>query len=154
MLDTILSTLPSMRKEDIAQVQAMAATLLGNTNNIDKNKDYAEEQLYDSIQKALKRKHIPTHPYVAFKKTTYIGKYRKGVKQVDEFITSNWPELHRSERKKVYPLLIRLIIDDISKYDIPCTVGSVSRHLERAPALFNTAFPNYIESGLQYWVIK
>lgn len=46
-----------------------------------------------------------------------------------------------------------LTIDNLQRLNIPITLRTLSNQAERFPALFDAAFPGYVQSGLMRWVL-
>ena len=114
MLDNILCNLPSMSHTELKQIHTMTTTLLGNTKPREKSTNYAkEQQLYMTIENKLKRKFIKIPPFEMFIKNPKYKNYKKGSIAVDIFIAATWPKINRTQRLRIYDVLVSLLISTL-----------------------------------------
>lgn len=112
--------------------------------------DRNEEMLYSVLAEELKSKlSSALVPFHVFKKGSSYARFREVLKHVDEFLRSTGiPRFTTPERKKMYSIVIRLVVERASELDVPLGVKLVLNQSDYIPGLFDRAFPGYLRSGL------
>ena len=145
-LTSLLAELPKLRPDELATVKAAAEHLLGAQHEAPDS----TTPLYDALTSLLGNQ----MPYGRFKLSASWRMWARNAPTVVTFIDKNFPKATKVARLALMKFIVETLIAEMRERKIPVTVGSVTNNLTRCPEVFEMAFPDYIESGLQHLVLK
>ena len=73
---------------------------------------------------------------------------RRNINGLPEFVQKHFGKISKVDRLGVYVLMHNILINDLRKRNIPVSIGSICRNLNRITETFNNEFPGYFESGM------
>jgi hypothetical protein len=117
---------------------------------IHKREDEAEPLLYDVLRRAIGT--VP--PYSVFQTTNAYKQWHRHAAYAEGFIAKNFPEATKLQRQALMTLTVKALVTDLKGRNVPITMGSVVKNLGRFAAIFDLEFPSYIESGMQFLILK
>jgi hypothetical protein len=148
--DQILAFLPSLTKDELTAVIAVASQLLGGLPvAADEAASPIATIVLDAIAMALNRSKGP--PLNALT-NTFASQFNKKLPLLISFFNENfagWDENKLLQIAFTREMMI-LLRDDLKRIDIKPTYLTLVRNLHRIGGVFESAFPGYIESGLGY----
>ena len=138
---TIIATLPTLTKADLAAVRGAADALLGpQAAPI----DTPATPLFEAVTRALGLR----LGFAAFSQTATYKPYKRGEVAIADFLgTAFQAPWDRVTLNAMMQLLIECLTDDLRARRVPLSLGTLCNNLERVPQVFRDAFPGYIESG-------
>lgn len=92
--------------------------------------------------------------YTKFKRSKEKREWRSSAAGVVSFVQDAWPGLRRVGHHAVLAFMIDILIKDMKKQDMPVNLTTVCNNLGRAPQVFDAAFPDYRQSGMQHMILK
>ena len=139
---SIIATLPTLSKADLAAVRGAADALLGPTAAPN---DTPATPLFEAVTRALGLR----LGFAAFSQTATYKPYKRGADAIAGFLGSTFPLAeNRTTRNALHSLILECLIDDLKARRVPLSLGALCNNLERAPQVFRDAFPGYIEGGV------
>lgn len=153
-LSKVLAALPGLSKPDLGAVRAAADSLLGpRGGSLVSPTEGAATPLFDAMMRALGLR----LGFAAFQATATYKSYKRGASAVAVFLGDAALKPFFKDRvtgNAFMTLLIDCLIDDLKGRHVPISLGTLCNNLERAPAVFRTAFPDYIENGHSGIILK
>jgi hypothetical protein len=138
---SIIATLPTLTKADLAAVRGAADALLGPQAA---PTDTPATPLFEAVTRALGLR----LGFAAFSQTATYKPYKRGEQAIADFLgTAFQAPRDRVTLNAMMQLLIECLTDDLKARRVPLSLGTLCNNLERAPQVFRDAFPGYIESG-------
>jgi hypothetical protein len=138
---SIIATLPTLTKADLAAVRGAADALLGpQAAPI----DTPATPLFEAVTRALGLR----LGFAAFSQTATYKPYKRGANAIAGFLGTAFPDAeNKVTRNALHGLMLECLIDDLKARRVPISLGTLCNNLERCPQVFRDAFPGYIESG-------
>ena len=156
--EEILTILPTLTEEELKQIYARSKILLDRKKSLQSKSSPRNEWavlFYDSIKARLRFLQITNTPdFYIFEKMGRKEKFLSQHALVDEFITRAFKPQTKTDRLIAYHLVARLIIRDLRRRKIPCSIGPIVDNLHRAEELFDTAYPDYLQNNLSPMLIN
>lgn len=158
LADAMMSQLSTFGKNDLLQLRQLTDVLLGgNTTVTTQPTDDSEAILFDAVKAELSANGLNGNiPFGTLKESKYYNSWCKGLNVVKQFIDQHFQKYITSQpvRIGINRILIQILLADLKRLGVPPSLGTIARNLPRVPQAFDNQFPNYINSGLAYLVIK
>jgi hypothetical protein len=158
LADAMMSQLSTFGKTDLLQLRQLADVLLGgNTSREEPVIDDSEALLFDAVRAELSANGFNgAIPFSTLKDSKYYNSWCKGTKVVNQFIEQHFKTYITSQpvRIGINRILIQILLADLKRLGVPPSLGTIARNMHRVPQAFDNQFPNYINSGLAYLVVK
>jgi len=68
--------------------------------------------------------------------------------------TKTTGRLTKGERLALFSLSLSLLIKHFNKNEIPVSLSSISKNLDKIPGVVGNSFPGYATNGLLGWVVR
>lgn len=152
--NTVKNLLPSLSPSELSQIKALldllGASSAGRKANGSATEDSLDQMFYEELGLALLEFGIKVPPYVVLKRGRNYKSYKKGKETLEDFLekAAKPGRLTRIQRKKLYRISFKMLVNWLRDRNIPVSVNSVSLNLEKVPQLLMQDFPGYIETGL------
>lgn len=152
--ETVKSLLPTLNPSELSQIKALL-DLLGVSSATRKANGYATEDsldqmFYEELGLALLEYGIKVPPYVVLKRGRSYKAYKQGKESLEDFLerAAKPGRLTRVQRKKLYRMSFKLLLNWLRDRGVPVSINSVSLNLEKVPQFLMRDFPGYVETGL------
>jgi len=156
--ETMMTQLSTFDKTDLLQIRQLTDMLLGGTTSVETPvNDEREAMLFDAVRAELSANGFNGKiPFSNLKEGNYYKAWQKGLGVVNQFIDEHFQSHIKSkvQRIGICRIIIQVLLSDLKRLNIPPSLGTIARNLHRVPQTFDNQFPNYIQSGLAYLVIK
>lgn len=143
----IMQALPRLKVEELATIKAGIEHLLkGNASD---TRD-ATEPLYDVVARAIGAK----QSFQSFKGMRAFLTWKSKAPGVVLFIDELYPQAKLVAKQALMSMLVDGLITALKRHKVPITIGTMATNIARLPQVFETAFPDYRESGMQHMILK
>ena len=147
--DQIIGALPTLSQSDLTAIKAVTVALLGHgLPDAVNGPNGPSAWLFEALAGVLGVSYgLQSGSAKQFNKSAPVF-----LKFVEEHFSSSLTK--KVNGVAVMRTLLMLIIDDLKGRGVPVSLGSVIVNMPRMPEVFDTAFPNYLSSGLAALIIK
>lgn len=156
--EAVISQLSTLDKTDLLKVRQLTEILLGGNTNADQNISNENESiLFEAVKAELAANGFNGRiPYSTLKESNFYKTWGRGLTVVNQFIDQHFKEhiTRRVQHIALCRILIAALLAELKRQHIPPSLGSIARNLHRVPQAFDNQFPNYLQSGLAYMVLK
>lgn len=157
ILDSFRKNLPSLDAGELDQIIALASFLKKGkpSQKSVANEESMEHILFEVMQDVLLDNHIKIPHFNYFKKTPAYKKFKENMEFVSGFFDKGFAprRLTRVKRRKLYRMVMELLIISMKEAGITITSNSFTTMLKNIPSIIQTNFPGYIESGLLFMMV-
>ena len=145
--DQIIGVLPTLTKDDLFAIKAVADSLLGGEKVKTKSDDPAG-WLHDAMLRAL-------GITKSFHNEKISKLFDKNSVVFLEFVNKHFEGSLKKQASGVAVMqaLVKLIISDLKLRGVLVTYGSLATNLQRINDIFDAAFPGYLAAGLAGMII-
>jgi hypothetical protein len=150
--NNILKVLPKLSQDDLKQIRTRLDFLLQVTNKVSQLED--KKIFYDIMSNIIYQKTGNKPLYYNIFITT---KHKKFLDHAFSFINKYFDNITTNikikksvkiTKQKFYVTFAKITIAYLIKIDVPISVSSVLKCVEKFPGLLNSEFPGYIEANL------
>ena len=151
ILTQITKHLTSLSPAELDQVQARIQFL--NTHTEADHVPKITLELYEALGVVLADQYQHLPPWNVFAKSSDGARYLRQLPCIEQFLAMVEP-LQRLERRALLVYMLRLVLKQMTAYDIPLRLRTVVNQLHTIPSVFEQAFPGYAHAQLLPWVLK
>jgi hypothetical protein len=156
-VDFVKQTLPTLELKELEDLQALIKFLLdGKSSKGNATEDSIEILLYQAIAEVLEAENLTATPFFHFKKGPTYRQFRAGKEVVEKFLDKSFrpKKLTRTQRKKLYKMMICWVVVYLNEYNVPLSVRTIVNNLSKGPEFFLREFPEYLESKLFFKILE
>lgn len=145
----IAKEIRSLNKKDLKSLKTLVNYLLDSQ---DESKNLL--LFYDTLVEEARNKGIYLTYHSKFKKSSHYASFKEKFDQLEEFTELVAKDFSLRQRKALYRLYAKLLINALQKSKTEVNMIICSMSIDRIPALVSKSFPGYVESGLLPMLLK
>ena len=144
-----VALLPSLSKQQLRHVRSVIDQhLLQPGEGEDPSQDDDAELLYTQSASVLTARGLRCPPWPAFRRMKIYRHLRNHLPTIQDFSGTNFGNLKRIERQRLYRIYAELLADWIEHNPkVPTKIGVYFQNLGLIPELVHDAFPGYAQQG-------
>ncbi len=160
--DKIKSLLPDLQEHELQEIMGRGSVLLSVSSttrpligNSEGGGSGEEEAFYQACYILLrKKKRQPPEWYQFIRTRGNKVKFYEGFSHVHNFLIDFIPNITRVEKRVMYRMVAKAIIDYLIERREPLGMVNITEHLQFVPDMMDEAFPGYLECNMGRAVLR
>ena len=154
--DQILAALPKLGQNDLKAIKAVIEAILNGPQMATGALNEFEGRCYEALRDCLTSRGLIAPPFASINSTTYGKAFRDNSIDFITYLNLNFPTVLKNRVSSVAMMrfALDLLADDLTKKEIPVTVGSMAVNMLRIGQVLRAAFPGYFEAGMQHLIAR